>query len=69
MPAAAEPGRWEGQDRLGRSIEIDIVAELTNRKMLTGQVKWSSAPIGPGVHYRLMRNVEDIASCIGSGLG
>lgn len=59
---AAEWGRWEGQDRNRRSIEIDIVSRLTGGKMLTGEVKWSSSPIGPGVHMRLLDNLEALAA-------
>ncbi len=53
--------RWEGQDRNRRSIELDIVASLDDGRMLLGEVKWSSRPIGSEVHTQLLRNVEDLA--------
>lgn len=57
----AEWGRWEGQDRNRRSIEIDLVARLTDKKILVGEVKWSSSPIDIDVHFRLRRNLEDLS--------
>jgi AAA+ ATPase superfamily predicted ATPase len=66
LPAAAEWARWEGLDRNRRQIEIDIVAELTDRKLLTGEVKWSSSPVGEFVHEDLLRNLRDL---IASGHG
>jgi len=66
FPAAAEWARWEGLDRNRRQIEIDIVAELTDRKLLTGEVKWSSSPVGESVHEDLLRNLRYL---IASGHG
>lgn len=64
LPAAAEWRRWEGQDRNRRSIEIDVVAELDDRSLLAGEVKWSREPVGEDVHRGLARDLEDLA---GSG--
>lgn len=60
LPAARTWGRWEGRDRNRRSIEIDLVARLDDARILTGEVKWSSRPIGPAVHRALVRDLEDL---------
>ena len=60
LPGARQWGRWEGRDRNRRSIEIDLVARLDDTRILTGEVKWSSRPIGPAVHRDLIRNLEDL---------
>jgi len=62
LPGAAKWGRWEGQDRNRRSIEIDIVAELDDGRLLTGEVKWSRRPAGVVLHHDLSRDLEDLAS-------
>jgi AAA+ ATPase superfamily predicted ATPase len=62
LPGATLWRRWEGTDRNRRSIELDVVAKLNDGQMLTGEVKWSSSPIGPGVHHALSRNLEDLAN-------
>lgn len=45
LPLALEWGRWEGRDRDGISLEMDIVAPLTDGKVLTGGVKWNTSPL------------------------
>lgn len=62
LPGAAEWARWEGLDRNRRQIEIDIVAELMDRKLLTGEVKWSSSPVGESVHVDLLRKLRDLTA-------
>jgi AAA+ ATPase superfamily predicted ATPase len=61
LPGAAEWARWEGQDRNRRPIEIDLVARLGDGRILTGEVKWSSRPLGSAIHTRLLRNLDDLA--------
>ncbi len=51
LPLVREWSRWEGKDRNGDPIEIDIVAPLLDKRMLTGAVKWNRKPIGPHVHW------------------
>jgi hypothetical protein len=46
-----EWGRWEGTDRDGRSLEIDIVAPLARGGVLTGAVKWNRDPVGVELHF------------------
>jgi hypothetical protein len=54
-------GRWEGADRAGRSMEIDLVAELVHGAMLTGSVKWNTKPIGSDVHWAHIDMLERAA--------
>ena len=51
LPLVRRWGRWEGADRLRRSLEIDLVAELTDGRWMTGAVKWDRAPVGAIVHH------------------
>lgn len=61
VPGAATWARWEGQDRNRRSIEIDLVARLDDGRILTGEIKWSSQPVGSELHAGLMRSLEDVS--------
>lgn len=61
LSAAREWARWEGRDRSRRSIEIDVVAELSDGRVLTGEVKWSSRPVEVDLHLGLTRDLEDLA--------
>lgn len=60
--SVTEWSRWEGHDRNRRPIEIDVVARLADGGMLTGEVKWSSTPIGPSVHTGLLRDLAGLAA-------
>jgi AAA+ ATPase superfamily predicted ATPase len=61
LPGAAAWARWEGQDRNRRPIEIDLVARFDDGRILTGEIKWSSRPLGPEPHTRLLRNLDDLS--------
>lgn len=61
LPGIASWGRWEGQDRNQQSIEIDIVAELTDGSMLLGEIKWSSSPVEASLHFDLQNDLERLA--------
>ena len=50
LPLVREWGRWEGKDHRRVPLEIDIVARLTEGRVLTGAVKWNRAPLGVAVH-------------------
>lgn len=54
--------RWEGHDRNRRPVEIDIVAELDDGRLLTGEIKWSSSPIDRRLHDDLRRDLEDLGA-------
>jgi uncharacterized protein len=40
LPAVERWGRWDGQDRAGESIEVDLAARLLDGRMLTGSAKF-----------------------------
>jgi AAA+ ATPase superfamily predicted ATPase len=61
MPGARTWARWEGQDRNRRPIELDVVAELDDGRILSGEVKWSSQRRGIEFHAALQRNLDDLA--------
>ncbi|HZS88510.1 MAG TPA: DUF234 domain-containing protein [Chloroflexota bacterium] len=62
LPGASEWARWEGHDRNRRSIEVDIVARLDDRRIVTGEIKWSSKPLGPSLISALTRDLEDLGN-------
>ena len=53
--------RWEGTDRYGKSLEIDIVTRLTTGAMLTGAIKWNRNPVGPSLHRNHLRDLDRLA--------
>ena len=50
LPLVREWGRFEGRDRAGVSLEVDLVAHLANGAILSGAVKWNRKPVGPRLH-------------------
>lgn len=54
-------GTWVGLDRNGVIYDFDLVASLEGERILTGQVNWSTEPIGIGVHRNLVYDVESLA--------
>jgi len=62
LSAPAEWSRWVGKDRNRRDIEIDIVSRLSDGRLLTGEVKWSSSPVEPELHHGLRRDLQDLAA-------
>ncbi|MFW6192300.1 MAG: ATP-binding protein [Gemmatimonadota bacterium] len=62
LPGADEWARWEGQDRNGRDIEVDVVARLADGRLLAGEIKWSSRPVDVRLHHGLTRDLEDLAN-------
>jgi hypothetical protein len=59
LPMVEQWSRWEGTDRTGAPREIDIVARLTDGRVMTGAVKWGT--IDGGVHVRHLRDLEALA--------
>ncbi|CAN5876759.1 hypothetical protein BH11GEM1_BH11GEM1_22090 [soil metagenome] len=66
LPMVDTWSRWQGaiSHRKGaavepRSYEIDIVARLTDGRMMTGAVKWGN--LGIGVHNKHLRELEVLA--------
>lgn len=62
LSAPEQWSRWVGKDRERRDIEIDIVARLVSGKLLTGEIKWSSRPVGPALHRDLISDLHDLAA-------
>ncbi|HZD04284.1 MAG TPA: hypothetical protein VE173_05180 [Longimicrobiales bacterium] len=61
LPLLLEWGGWEGADRAGESLEMDMVARLGSGRMLTGSVKWNRKPVGIQVHHDHMRDPDRLA--------
>lgn len=62
LPMIQEWGNWEGADRTRSSLEIDIVAPLTGAGVMTGAIKWNTAPATPELHYshlEMLRRAAD----------
>lgn len=62
LPGRVQWARWEGRDRTRLQIELDIVAELDDGRLLAGEVKWSSKPIDDSVHEALLANLHDLTA-------
>ena len=61
LPLVKQWGRWEGNDRARRSVEIDIVARLEDNRMMTGAITWGSEQVRPGVHHAHMDMLQRLA--------
>jgi AAA+ ATPase superfamily predicted ATPase len=62
LPMVSEWGRWEGVDRQGKSLEIDIASRLSDGRMLTGAIKWNRRPISADVHRDHLAMLERLAA-------
>lgn len=51
LPMLREWGSWEGTDRTGKSLQVDVVAPMAETGVLTGAIKWTIKPVGPDVHF------------------
>lgn len=49
LPAIETWGRWQGQDREGQDLEIDIVARALDKTILTGSIKFTRQPANAAV--------------------
>jgi len=54
MPMVGEWGQWEGRDHDRAALEMDIVAPLTDGRVLTGGVKWNHFPLPAKWHFHHM---------------
>lgn len=61
LPGPKTWARWEGNDRNRRSIELDLVSELDDGRLMAGEIKWSSRPVSVKVHYDLLHDLDDLA--------
>lgn len=62
LPLGRTWGRWEGKDRDGASLEIDLVAALDDGRTLTGGVKWNRRPLGVEVFTHHLRMLDRLAA-------
>ncbi len=62
LPMVSEWSRWEGADREGRSLEIDIASVLSDGGVLTGAIKWNRRPIPLDVHRDHLTTLERLAA-------
>lgn len=62
LPVVTEWGRWEGRDRAGESLELDVAARLADGRVLTGAVKWNAKPLDRRWHLRHIEMLDRLAS-------
>lgn len=65
LPVVREWSRWEGRDRDGKPLEIDIAAPLTDGRVLSGAVKWNTKPLEARWHFH---HLEGLARLAASGI-
>lgn len=61
LPMVREWSRWEGVDRARQPVEIDVVARLTDGRVMTGAVKARSRSMGITVHRAHLLNLQRLA--------
>ena len=61
LPMVREWGRWEGKDRAGDPLELDIACDLVGEGVLTGLVKWNESPLAPRWHIRHLQMIDRLA--------
>lgn len=61
LPMVNEWGHWEGRDRDRQPLEMDIVAPLTDERVLTGGVKWNESPVPAKWHFHHMEMLQRLA--------
>jgi hypothetical protein len=62
LPVVQEWGRWEGRDRDGTLLEIDVVAPLADGRVLTGAVKWNAQPLAAHWHLHHLQALDRLAT-------
>jgi hypothetical protein len=62
LPMVSQWGRWEGVDREGKSLEVDIASTLSDGRVLTGAVKWNRRPLAADVHREHLAMLERLAA-------
>jgi hypothetical protein len=61
LPMIREWGRWEGVDRDRKPVEIDVVARLTDGRLLTGSVKCRTKAFGITQHRKHLDDLRRLA--------
>jgi hypothetical protein len=62
LPLVQEWRRWEGADRSGDSLEIDLVARTVTGAIVTGAVKWNRRPVPLALHRQHQRDLDRLRS-------
>ena len=62
FPMVRDWDRWEGKDKQGKPVEIDVVARIDRKRIMTGSVKWNRKPVGPALHTEHIRSLQRLAS-------
>lgn len=58
LPLVSEWGQWEGRDRDRADLQMDVVAPLTDGRVLTGGVKWNGSPLPARWHFHHMEMLQ-----------
>ncbi len=61
LPLVESWSRWEGKDRTGKALELDIVARLLDGAMMTGSAKIRKRAADATVFLRHLRDLERLA--------
>lgn len=61
LPMVREWGRWEGVGRDRKPVEIDVVARLTDGRLLTGSVKCRTQPFEVAQHRKHLDDLRRLA--------
>ena len=62
LPVVLEWGRWEGKDREGALLDIDVAAPLADGRVLTGAVKWNVQPLPVHWHLHHLQALDRLAA-------
>jgi hypothetical protein len=62
LPVVLEWGRWEGKDREGALLDIDVAAPLADGRVLTGAVKWNAQPLPVHWHLHHLQSLDRLAA-------
>ena len=62
FPIVERWGRWEGRDRAGAPLEIDVVAPLVDGRTLSGAIKWNTDPAAVDLHFRHLAMLDRAAA-------
>jgi uncharacterized protein len=62
LAAARSVGGWSGRDRNGRWLDVHLVVELEDGRVLAGLADWSAAAAEPDLHLGLSRDLAGLAA-------
>jgi len=61
LPMEQQWGRWEGKDRDGASLDVDVVSRLADGRMMTGGIKWNAEPLASSWQHHHIANLKRLA--------